>query len=67
MVDAGWQSRCVYWWLMAYDLTGFNPHHCRATETLEEMQEQSRSMLDIGLSDWLESNGYSKWKLYASG
>ncbi|HDX8938460.1 TPA: hypothetical protein RQN91_003348 [Klebsiella michiganensis] len=46
----------VYWWLMAYDLTGFNPHHCRATETLEEMQEQSRSMLDIELSDWLESN-----------
>ncbi|WBN87219.1 primase-helicase family protein [Enterobacter kobei] len=46
----------VYRWLMAYDLTGFNPHHCRATETLEEMQEQSRSMLDIGLSDWLESN-----------
>lgn len=46
----------VYWWLMAYDLTGFNPHHCRATETLEEMQEQSRSMLDIELTDWLESN-----------
>ncbi|MEK0249338.1 primase-helicase family protein [Raoultella sp. BAC10a-01-01] len=46
----------IYWWLMACDLTGFNPHHCRATETLAEMQEQSRSMLDIGLSDWLESN-----------
>lgn len=46
----------VYWWLMAYDLTGFNPHHCSVTETLAEMQEQSQSMLDIELSDWLESN-----------
>ncbi|MCP6177723.1 hypothetical protein NL439_26005, partial [Klebsiella pneumoniae] len=39
----------IYWWLMACDLTGFNPHHCCATETLAEMQEQSRSMLDIEL------------------
>lgn len=53
----------IYWWLMAYDLTGFNPNHCRVTDTLAEMQEQSRSMLDIGLSDWLESNRVFKMEL----
>lgn len=46
----------LYFWFQQYDLAGFNPNRCEQTTTLTDMIEQSRSMLDIGLADWLESN-----------
>ncbi|MEZ2380200.1 primase-helicase family protein [Enterobacter sp. RCC_40] len=46
----------LYFWFQQYDLAGFNPNRCESTVTLNSMIEQSRSMLDIELSDWLESN-----------
>lgn len=46
----------LYFWFQQYDLAGFNPNRCERTATLTSMIEQSRSMLDIELTDWLESN-----------
>jgi hypothetical protein len=46
----------LYFWFQQYDLAGFNPNRCEHTATLTSMIEQSRSMLDIELTDWLESN-----------
>lgn len=46
----------IYNWFKEYDLSDFNPNRCEQTETLTSMIEQSRSMLDIELADWLESN-----------
>lgn len=46
----------LYFWFQQYDLAGFNPNRCEQTTTLTDMIEQSRSMLEIGLADWVESN-----------
>ncbi|WP_447887418.1 primase-helicase family protein [Serratia fonticola] len=46
----------VYHWFMAYDLSGFNPYRCERTSTLNEMIEQSKSVLDVELCEWLIEN-----------
>ncbi|CZX60293.1 DUF5906 domain-containing protein [Enterobacter hormaechei subsp. steigerwaltii] len=56
----------LYFWFQQYDLAGFNPNRCEHTETLTSMIEQSRSMLDIELTDWLESNKVFKMDMLKS-
>lgn len=46
----------IYHWFMRYDLSGFNPYRCERTPTLHKMIEQSKSVLDVDLSEWLNEN-----------